>query len=45
MSSSMNSSSWADSRIYIPVAMENSQKTPIKINKIGAISKLRILAK
>ena len=37
------SSSWRDSKIYAPGTIANSQRTPTKINKNGAIVKVRVL--
>ena len=37
------SSSWEDSKMYTPDTIANSQRIPIKINKNGAIAKVRIL--
>ena len=37
------SSSWGNSKTYTPGTIANSQRTPIEINKNGAIAKVRIL--
>ena len=37
------SSSWGDNKTYLPGAIANSQMMPTKINKKGAIDKVRIL--
>ena len=37
------SSSRGDNRIYTPGIIGNSQRTPTKINKNGAVAKVRIL--
>ena len=39
------SSSWGDSKMYTPGTIANSQRIPNKINKNGAIAKVRILVK
>ena len=39
------SSSWGDSKMYTPGTIANSQRIPTKINKNGAIAKVRILLK
>ena len=39
------SSSWAKGKMYTSSNIANSQKKPTKINKNGAIAKVRILGK
>ena len=36
------SSSWGDNEMYTPGTIVNLQRTPTKINKNGAIAKVRI---
>ena len=38
-----SSSSWEDSKMYTSGTITNSQRTPTKINKNGAIVKVRVL--
>ena len=37
------SSSWGDSKMYTPGNIANSHRMPTKINKTGAIAKVRII--